>query len=82
MTLTVSWRGVGPQYFPVRTAIRCGSITNLAFRSDVHLSDEEKRMPSQLSEIADPLEHPFWGRLQFVQCGELSAGHVHPPLEG
>ncbi len=30
MKLTVSRRGVGPQYFPVRTAIRCGSITRSA----------------------------------------------------
>jgi hypothetical protein len=30
MKLTVSRRGVGPQYFPVRTAIRWGSITRSA----------------------------------------------------
>ena len=24
----------------------------------------------------------FSGRLRFVQCGERSAGHVHPPLRG
>lgn len=34
--------------------------------------------PARSQEVVDH----FRGRVQFIQCGEASASHVHPPLEG